>query len=75
MRISPSRREQLTVPISRMYMRTGSVVRQSSARPARERGRRFLDGFLRPPARKVGGEQRLGVRWLLVHRMPMSFMC
>ncbi len=31
MRISPSRVSSSTVPISRMYMRTGSVVRPNSA--------------------------------------------
>ena len=31
MRISPSRVSNSTVPISRMYMRTGSVVRPNSA--------------------------------------------
>ncbi len=34
MRISPSRVSSSTVPISRMYMRTGSVVRPSSASSA-----------------------------------------
>jgi hypothetical protein len=66
--ISPSRVSSSTVPISRMYMRTGSVVRPNSASTvvASACGG-FFGGFL------VGDDglahqQRLGVRCLFVHR-------
>ena len=68
MRISPSRVSSSTVPISRMYMRTGSVVRPNSASTRRERGGGFLGGFFVGRRRSSRSEQRLGVRCLLVHR-------
>ena len=68
MRISPSRVSSSTVPISRMYMRTGSVVRPSSASTRRERRGGFLGGFVVGRDRGLGEQQRLGVRCLLVHR-------
>ncbi len=67
--ISPSRVSSSTVPISRMYMRTGSVVRPEFAVHGGEGGLGFFLGFL--DGGGGGGdvvlEQRLGIGRLLVH--------
>ena len=68
MRISPSRVSNSTVPISRMYMRTGSVVRPNSASTVASACGRFLGRVLVVRYGGVGKNQRLGVRCLLVHR-------
>ena len=66
--ISPSRVSSSTVPISRMYMRTGSVVRPNSASTVVGEGRGgFLGRFLVGHDR-FAQQQRLGIRCLLVHR-------
>ena len=68
MRISPSRVSSSTVPISRMYMRTGSVVRPSSASSAASAAAASSIASSSAGARRLAGEQRLGIRCLLVHR-------
>ena len=68
MRISPSRVSSSTVPISRMYMRTGSVVRPSSASSAASAAAASSIASSSAGATGSVGEQRLGVRCLLVHR-------
>ncbi len=67
MLISPSRVSSSTVPISRMYMRTGSVVRPSSASSAARGSGGFLDGLFVGGLGILGGEQRFRIRRLLVH--------
>ena len=68
MRISPSRVSSSTVPISRMYMRTGSVVRPSSASSAASAAAASSMASSSAGCEGSVGEQRLGVRCLLVHR-------
>src|SRR3977135_139608 len=64
MRISPSRVSSSTAPISRMYMRTGSVVRPSSASSAASAA--AASSIASSSAGAVGAT-RLGVGCLLVH--------
>ena len=66
--ISPSRVSSSTEPISRMYMRTGSVVRPNSEST---RGQRRFGCFLDVVVggrggRRFGHQQRFGVRRLVV---------
>ena len=68
MRISPSRVSSSTVPISRMYMRTGSVVRPSSASSAASAAAASSMASSSAGCEGSVGEQRLGIRCLLVHR-------
>ncbi len=68
MRISPSRVSSSTVPISRMYMRTGSVVRPSSASSAASAAAASSIASSSAGRGRLAGEQRLGIRCLLVHR-------
>ena len=68
MRISPSRVSSSTVPISRMYMRTGSVVRPSSASSAASAAAASSIASSSAGAEGSVAQQRLGIRCLLVHR-------
>jgi len=70
MRISPSRVSSSTVPISRINMRTGSVVRPSSASSRPARGGLFDRLLIAGEAGSEAGAT--GIRCLLVHGMPMS---
>ena len=67
MRISPSRVSSSTVPISRMYMRTGIGGATELGIDRDQRGGSFLDRFLVGRA-GFGEQHRLGVRCLFVHR-------
>ena len=64
-----------TVPISRMYMRTGSVVRPNSESTVDSAASAASLGFFfgRGGLRAVGDQQRGRVRRLLVTATPMSF--
>ena len=68
MRISPSRVSSSTVPISRMYMRTGSVVRPSSASSAASAAAASSIASSSAGCEGSVAQQRLGIRCLLVHR-------
>ena len=66
--ISPSRVSSSTVPISRMYMRTGiGRAAELGVDGRRERSGGFLGRFVVGHDR-LAHQQRLGVRCLLVHR-------
>ena len=68
--ISPSRVSSSTVPISRMYMRTGSVVRPNSLSTVDRAASASSSASSTVAAVGVGvvQQQRLGVGRLLVHR-------
>jgi hypothetical protein len=67
--ISPSRVSSSTVPISRMYMRTGSVVRPNSESTVDSAASAASSASSRRGgARAAGDQQRGGVGRLLVHR-------
>ncbi len=70
MAISPSRVSSSTVPISRMYMRTGSVVRPpspSSAVSAAAASSAAVSSTSRPLAAPAGEQQGLGIGRDFVH--------
>ena len=67
-RISPSRVSSSTVPISRMYMRTGSVVRPSSASSAASAAAASSMRLVVGRRARLARQQRLVVRCLFVHR-------
>ena len=69
MTISPSRVSSSTEPISRMYMRTGSVVRPNSESTVDKRGLGLLLGVVvRRRDGAVRHQQRVRVRRLVEHR-------
>ena len=68
MRISPSRVSSSTVPISRMYMRTGIGGAAEFGIERGQRGGGFFNGFFVRRRRRLGRENALVVRCLFVHR-------
>ncbi len=68
MRISPSRVSSSTVPISRMYMRTGSVVRPNSLSTVASAAAASSAVVVVGRHGGVGQQQFLGIRRLLVDR-------